>query len=565
MSGTGQGAGWMSTLARWPFAVLVVLCLALWLPGVLRLPPLDRDESLFAQSSKQMLETGNFVDIRFGPAPRYKKPIGIYWLQAAATEALGAGKRGEIWTYRVPSLLGGLLAAWLLTWLARAIAPPEVALVGGALLAATVLLTAESTIATTDAVLLSTIIAAQGVMLRAYMAARGGPKLGLGIAMAAWLAAGLGILMKGPVVLAVCAVTAAALSLWDRDWKWLKNLRPWRGVAVMLAIALPWLIAIALRSHGAFYAQSLGHDFGGKLVSGEEAHGAWPGYFLALVSFSFWPATLFLIPAIGAAWAHRSEPAARFLLTWAVATWAMVELVPTKLPHYILPAYPGLALLAAFWAIRSEPPVTRGQRAMIYAAAVQFAIGLVALAVAPIFAMNKFMNGAEPWLIAWIAVGALIGVASLVSLLRQKNTMALAFSVLAALALYPALTAATAPQLSTIWVSSRAAAAVEKDKRAGDPPPVLAGYTEPSMVFLLGTQTRLTGGATAAEVEAGEGGLALIEDSEGKSFLARLATLGGQVVKVDEISGLNYSRGRRVHITFYRVAPVAQLTAPPLE
>ena len=333
----------------------------------------------------------------------------------------------------------------------------------------------------------------------------------------------------------------------------------------MLVIVLPWMIAIALRSHGAFFTQSLGHDFGGKLMSGEEAHGAPPGYFLALVSFSFWPATLFLIPAIGAAWTHRSEPAARFLLAWAVATWVMVEVVTTKLPHYILPAYPALALLAAFWAIRSDAPQTRGQRVMIYAAAVQFVIGLAALSVAPIFAMNKFANGAEPWLIAWIAVAALIGVAALVSLLRQKNTMALAFSVLAALAFYPMLSVGTAPQLSPLWVSARAAAAVTKDSRPNDPPPVLAGYSEPSMVFLLGTHTRIAGGATAAEIAAEEGGLALIEDHERQSFLSRLSALGGAATKVDEISGVNYSRGRKVHISFYRVAPVADVTTPPPE
>jgi 4-amino-4-deoxy-L-arabinose transferase-like glycosyltransferase len=438
-------------------------------------------------------------------------------------------------------------------------------LTGAALLAATVLLTAESTIATTDAVLLSATIAAQAVLLRAYLAARGGPKLSLGIAMAGWVAFGLGILLKGPVIFGMCGVTALALSLWDRDVSWLRALRPWRGIGLTLVIVLPWMIAIALRSHGDFYAQSLGHDFGGKLVSGEEAHGAWPGYFLALSSLSLWPATLFAIPAIGAAWSYRRDGAARFLLAWAGAVWLMVELVPTKLPHYVLPAYPALALLASFWALRGEPPVTRGQRAMLYAAAVQFALGLAALVAAPVVAMKMFGGGSQAWLVAWVAVGAIVGIGAIGFLLRHKNVSALACAVLAALVLYPALTAGTAPRLSTIWISSRAAAAVAKDKRPGDPPPVLAGYAEPSMIFLLGTQTRVTGGSTAAEVEAGEGGLALIADNERESFLSRLKALGGEAVKVDEISGLNYSRGRQAHLTFYRVAPVAQVTAPPPE
>ncbi len=70
---------------------LALVCLCLWLPGILSLPALDRDESRFAQSSRQMLDSGNYVDIRFGQVPRYKKPVGIYWLQSAATAVAGFG------------------------------------------------------------------------------------------------------------------------------------------------------------------------------------------------------------------------------------------------------------------------------------------------------------------------------------------------------------------------------------------------------------------------------------------------------------------------------------------
>src|ERR1700722_13010193 len=107
--------------ARHSFVVLALACLMLWLPGILSLPALDRDESRFAQSSRQMLDSGNIVDIRFGQVPRYKKPVGIYWLQAAATWVAGPLNRdgrthAHAWTYRLPSLLGGILAVWLSAW-----------------------------------------------------------------------------------------------------------------------------------------------------------------------------------------------------------------------------------------------------------------------------------------------------------------------------------------------------------------------------------------------------------------------------------------------------------------
>ena len=88
--------------ARGPMPLLALLCLLLWLPGILSLPALDRDESRFAQSSRQMLEAGNLVDIRFGHVPRYKKPVGIYWLQAAATAAGRAIRSGDMTTASGP-------------------------------------------------------------------------------------------------------------------------------------------------------------------------------------------------------------------------------------------------------------------------------------------------------------------------------------------------------------------------------------------------------------------------------------------------------------------------------
>src|SRR5215472_3669793 len=66
---------------------LVLFSLLCFLPGFFNIPPVDRDEARFAQATKQMIESGEFVDIRFQDEVRYKKPVGIYWLQAAAVRA----------------------------------------------------------------------------------------------------------------------------------------------------------------------------------------------------------------------------------------------------------------------------------------------------------------------------------------------------------------------------------------------------------------------------------------------------------------------------------------------
>ena len=566
---TPAGPGWFARaftfLARHPRLILTVFCLVLWAPGVASLPPLDRDESRFAQSSKQMLETGDLVDIRFGAEPRYKKPVGIYWMQAATTTVAGMGDHSRIWTYRLPSLLGAIAAVWLAFWCARALAGAEVAFAAAALLGASVLLTSEATIATTDAVLLACVLGIQGMLLKVYLAAKGEREpVGTAIVLAGWTALGLGILVKGPVVLAVSALTAAGLWIWDKDGRWLRATKPLIGLAVVLAIVAPWLIAIWLKSHGHFFEQSLGQDFGSKLQGGQESHGAPPGYFLALSGITLWPAILLVLPGLAAAIRAHKQPAMRFLLVWA-ATWVMFELVPTKLPHYVLPTYPALTIMAAVWAFRAREDGLWWERLLFYVAPASFAIAAAGLALAPMLLPSLYGDGVLWWAALPSLAFASCAAAALIAYLRQARIAAAFFALVAPIALYPVLTAGVAPHLTQLWVSPRAAAAERALSRPDDPPPSLAGYVEPSLVFLLGTDTRQTTGPGAADAGAAQGGLALVEDREGGAFKARLAELDADATEMGAVDGFNYSRGRKVHIRIYRVAPVREVPPPPPE
>ncbi len=100
-----------STLSHCFF--LILICLAFFVPGLFTLPPVDRDESRFAQATSQMLETGDFIQIRFQNEPRNKKPIGIYWLQAASAALCGTAQSRKIWPYRIPSLIGAIFSVLL--------------------------------------------------------------------------------------------------------------------------------------------------------------------------------------------------------------------------------------------------------------------------------------------------------------------------------------------------------------------------------------------------------------------------------------------------------------------
>ena len=354
--------------------VLVVATLVMMLPGFFTLPPMDRDEPRFAQASKQMLETSDFVAIRFGDEARNKKPVGIHWLQAAAVglgEGLGVpDARRQIWLYRIPSLLGAVGAVLLTYWAALAVVSRPYAVLAGLFLAATPLLGVEARLATTDAVLAASVAAAMGALARAYLAgtqlagtqlagtepARAEPARNrhgpgpLGTAVVFWGAIGVGLLIKGPITPLVVGLSALALSIGERSGRWLLALRPLPGAALCLLMVLPWFVLILVQTRGAFLADAVGHDLLGKVAGGQEGHGAPPGFYFLTFWLTGWPLAPFVALAAPSAWRHRREPAVRFLAAWIVPTWLVFEIFHTKLVHYALPVFPGLAILVA-WAL----------------------------------------------------------------------------------------------------------------------------------------------------------------------------------------------------------------------
>src|ERR1700730_11128289 len=334
-------------------AVLVLISLLAFLPGFFQIPPVDPDEAYFAQATKQMIETGDYVDIRYQDEVRYRKPVGIYWLQAAVVNTasmLGLPHaRTTIWLYRVPSLIGAIGAVLLTYWCALAFVSRRGAMLAGLMMTASGLLGVEARLAKTDAVLLLTVVAAMGVLARAYLATRRDNRArpGLGLLAVFWTALAAGILIKGPLILMVVGLAAATVSILDRSVRWLLALRPLAGIAWLTLLVLPWFIAIFMRVGSQFLVASVGADMLAKVASAQETHGAPPGLYLLLFFFTFFPASILAGLAAPAVWAVRREPAARFLLAWLVPSWIVFELVVTKLPHYVLPLYPAIAILIA--------------------------------------------------------------------------------------------------------------------------------------------------------------------------------------------------------------------------
>ncbi|HVV92300.1 MAG TPA: glycosyl transferase [Hyphomicrobiales bacterium] len=583
----GRDGGLRHSLA---VALLILATLAATLPGFFRVPPVDRDEPRFAEATRQMLASGNFVDIRFQDEPRYNKPVGIYWLQAAAVaagEGLGVpDARQAIWLYRLPSLLGVLAAVLLTYWAGLPLVGGRGALLGGLALATAILVGVEARLATTDAVLLATVVAMQGALARIYPRGRGWrqpvmPGLGpgihefaapppqeaadgrdrpgddgggvLGLALLFWVALALGVLVKGPITPMIAALTIAALVAVDRRAAWLKHLRPAIGLPLAILIVAPWLVAIGLASHGKFFSASLGTDMLAKVGGARESHGAPPLTYLAAVWGLFWPASALVPLAIVPTWRARAEPGVRFLLAWLVPAWIVFELVPTKLPHYVLPLLPALALLFGRWladtAERVPPLWAR------LAAAALLGLGAAVLPLA-LFGAIARMDGYWSYrmvpfvLVAW----ALLGLA-LAKLWRGRLRTAFALTLAVAVATYGGVYQIGLPELRSLWISPRLAAAVATVP-CTDPAVATAGDNEPSLVFLTRPDLLMTDGAGAARFLAGGGcRIAFVERRQEAAFRTALAAGGTRPALATTVSGVNLNGGHRLDIGVFAVYP----------
>jgi 4-amino-4-deoxy-L-arabinose transferase-like glycosyltransferase len=313
-------------------------------------------------------------------------------------------------------------------------------------------------------------------------------------------------------------------------------------------LVLPWFLAIVSRSGTSFFAESVGHDLMSKVVSAQEAHGAPPGYYFALFWVTFWPGATLAAMAAPSIWAARREKGAKFLLCWIVPAWIVLELVITKLPHYVLPLYPAIAILIAgvvdsqvlarqWWLTRGAGwffflPVILGVATIVMLVMVGHQLGLPAWP----FAAAAMIFGLWAW---WLyqADGA-----------EHSLLRAMVASILLAIAIYAVIVPSVGPAFP-----SAALARIVRDADCKPAQVVTAGYQEPSLVFLLGTETGMVDGTDAAEfLRAGGCRFALVEGRHERAFQRRADALGLRYAPPQRFEGYNLSSGRAVSISVYR-------------
>jgi len=330
----------------WPAALSLAAAIALLLLALTPLTTLwDRDEPRFAQAAVEMRASGDYLVPTFSGEVRPQKPPLIYWLMTLSLSLFGQRE----FAVRFWSPVGIAVSAIATFVVARRLASPRAALLAMIVLAATPLTLVEGVAATTDAVLLALITSSVAIGVEWFFRP---PTWRHTVALGALL--GLGALTKGPVAVALpLAVLAAALAL-------TRDAIPWRGrmvaalgcsAIVGVVVFAAWYVPAASRT-ATIGARGPLYETLARVIEIQEGHGTsiWvaPFYYAVVIAIGFAPWTARLFAAIHASVRTRARSTADVLLAvWILVPFVAFTLAATKLPHYILPVWPALAIAVA--------------------------------------------------------------------------------------------------------------------------------------------------------------------------------------------------------------------------
>jgi 4-amino-4-deoxy-L-arabinose transferase-like glycosyltransferase len=325
---------------------LQALCLAVYLPGLIRLPAVDRTEVIYAETTRDIVARGSWLDPRHGDVVHAFRPIGTFWAQGLAATVAGPDNARNISVYRFPGLIAMTLSVLALYWLSIPIIGSSAALIASGLFAVAPLTVLVSNLAIAEGLSLLPATVAMLSLLRIYIAPRDKDTRRLAILF--WVALGFGILINALLVPILVIATLIALRFLDRDMWWFDKLHAARGLPVALFIAGPWIVVRFLQD-GIPFANL---DFAGVMRALGGAQDmklrAWPGTFVIAVALGFLPGTAFLGSALAKLWNERDSKLARFLLAWIIGYLIYLEAFSSKPGTYMVQSmFPAFAIAVA--------------------------------------------------------------------------------------------------------------------------------------------------------------------------------------------------------------------------
>lgn len=290
----------------------------------------DLDEGIYAASLREMMNRGDAFLITFDGAPFLEKPILVYWV-AWGFHILGIG--GEL-GLRLGSVLASIGTMWVSSWFARKHFGDNVGLWTLLILGSSCLFMGVGRMFMPDALLVFFLTCALLLFWESLENVR-----------LRWLstsAAAFGALAKGPVApaLYVALLAYVGLRLPERR-KALKGGWILASMSFVTILGL-WYFPIAVSRGGEFFREFLLYQNIGRIIGADVHHRADFYFYVPVIILALAP---FVFAMVAAFRDHRQKPVEAFLWAWAIIVFVLFSLAGSKLPHYILPCVPPLAIL----------------------------------------------------------------------------------------------------------------------------------------------------------------------------------------------------------------------------
>lgn len=430
---------------QWRWEVLGLLLLGGWLAWVhsARAGLVDPDEARSALVARLIVERGDWLALHLPavfhhdyPAyPRegdlfayWDKPPLFFWLVALAIKILGPTGLAV----RLPAALAHVATVLMAYAAGRRLWGRQAGLLAGAVMAVVPLSVVMAHVARMEALLAALMTA----MLVAVLRLLGDRPKSWTWTLVLYIAAGLGLLTKGPVAVVLPAAAVGIALLVCGRLRDLGRLRPLAGLAILIAVAAPWFVYAHFRyppgtegggfTHVFFISQHLA-----RATTGQFGHRQVPGMLVGVFLGGFLPWTVFLpamfLDLVRSGWRERRErPAVVLLLVWSAVVIGAFSLSHTQLPHYVLPAMPPMAILMGKYLADRIRPEDRDRL---------FRVGLWVTVVAGVGVMIGFvaaLKHMDLWHSRyWWVVAAVAGVlaAGVVALVRRRRPTSVALIV----------------------------------------------------------------------------------------------------------------------------------------
>ena len=525
------------------FLIFLAICFLIFLTGIFEIPILDRDEARFATASKTMLLENEFIDIKMYDEPRYKKPVGIYWLQVASNFIFGDIPYDNITLYRLPSILSIFLAFIFIFFRLRKIFDNEISFLTIFFLMFSLLTLSEMLQAKTDGALFLTIILCN-LMIYSLIENH---KIKYKEKLIFWSALAIGVLIKGPIIFIFTILPLIIFSVIKRK-NFLKEIFSFSGLILFLTLTLPWFIIITIKSNGAFWYESVGHDLLGKVSSGQESHGFPPGYYLITTLILFWPGSILIYPFIKKNFEQnfiriRKDDLTFFLLISFSVPYILFELVSTKLPHYIYPSYLPLSILLSKFLL--DENLEGISKRSLYFFTLIFPLTVVFLIYFIIAEYSEITITLAIILIFFILqILFMIGAADI----KRFKKKLINFSVFQ-ISFYLILVFYINNHIQDLWVAKRINSIIELNKKNYDKI-YNYGFEEPSLVFLTSHKSKKISPNLLDSINLKKERIMFIINDEFSDLIISSEKYS-DFKMLKKFDGFNYSKGKTVTIKVF--------------